>query len=71
MTDESIYSNLCCYDSRNPDSSVDGTVEKPGDICYCDNCFYGRDTLALEIIRLKELITEPYCQTKENDEKTM
>ena len=31
--------------------------ERPkGDSCYCDNCFYRRDKLAKEIIRLMEVL---------------
>ena len=46
-----IYLNLCLYDKRNPAYNIeDGEKQNP---CYCDNCFYGRNKLALEILKLK------------------
>ena len=60
-----IYSKLCCKDPRNPIykdiynkdwiNFMDGPPI-PRVNCYCDNCFSGRDTLALEIINLNELL---------------
>ena len=48
---------LCEYDERNPDfiplEEWDDSRE-PRKNCFCDNCFYGRDKLALEILRLME-----------------
>jgi hypothetical protein len=41
---------LCVYDKNSPYYVGFG---KTGDDCYCDNCFYGRDKLAREILRLK------------------
>ena len=53
--------SLCIYDPRNPcfDSSVDleGTAQDTRDNCSCDNCFYGRDKLAQEIIRLRAFLS--------------
>lgn len=54
-----IYANLCTRDPRYPlfddiygdDPPED--VPAPRTECACDNCFYGRDALALEILRLR------------------
>jgi hypothetical protein len=54
-----ILKCLCWYDPRNPNyyNPFDAEDErKPRENCYCDNCFYGRDALALEIINLRELL---------------
>jgi hypothetical protein len=57
MTITEVKENLCYYDKRNPDNVVDEEwgITKNED-CYCDNCFYGRDELAKEIINLRELL---------------
>ena len=53
-----IYNNLCAYDPRS-DSYQDlktcfgEDLKKPRDNCFCDNCFYGRDKLAIEILKAK------------------
>ena len=61
----SPYENLCTYDKRNPYGYLsygpvdDDDVAQPRQQgCACDNCFYGRDKLAMEIIRLREAISE-------------
>ena len=50
-----VLDNLCYYDERNPSSSdhmVDAEDKAiPRTNCFCDNCFYGRDKLALETKR--------------------
>ena len=51
MTEQEIFENLCTYDERNPLYDWPGI---PREGCYCDNCFYGRDKLAVEILRLRE-----------------
>jgi len=51
MNETEILSNLCYHDPRNPDYTDDDD-DKPEN-CYCDNCFYGRDKLAKEILRLR------------------
>lgn len=51
------YKNLCWYDPRNPDYIPPDDYSDsrtPRDECSCDNCFYGRDAMALEIISLVE-----------------
>ena len=60
MKKEKVFDNLCSYDERNP-SFADLYFPEDGDEkptprknCFCDNCFYRRDILALEIIRLME-----------------
>lgn len=58
MDEETVLENLCNYDKRNPNSIIyedEDDREPRGDECYCDNCFYGRDKLALEILRLKDI----------------
>jgi hypothetical protein len=57
MTLEEVYEKLCVYDKRSPywaDLCDPETDQKRRDECFCDNCFYGRDRLALEILRLRE-----------------
>jgi len=54
MTREKVYESLCCYDPRNPDYSA---IKQEGDgHCYCDNCFYGRNALAIRILTLMDII---------------
>ena len=50
------YESLCYLDPRNPNAmlDLDELQPDPRDGCFCDNCFHGRDALALEIIRLRE-----------------
>lgn len=54
MKDEEVKSNLCSYNPRNPDYDEEFAPAK--DLCFCDNCFYGRTKLAEEILNLKEII---------------
>ena len=53
-----IYSKLCYHDTRNPDGVIsymtkeeileEGYIDgSKSDDCSCDNCFYGRNKLAL------------------------
>jgi hypothetical protein len=54
--------NLCYYDKRNPDCSVDDediedhkkSLLKKNKTCSCDNCFYGRTELTNQLIRQAE-----------------
>lgn len=65
MDKQEILSNLCYYDKRNPDSSQDDeeiadhkkNLEKKN-VCYCDNCFYGRTKLANELLNTLELLNK-------------
>ena len=53
---EHVYESLCSKDRRNPmwaDIFGFDDTEKPRVDCACDNCFCGRDRLALEILRLR------------------
>lgn len=57
---ETVLRSLCIADRRNPDWFIHygfdeiEDVPDPGKNCSCDNCFYGRDRLAMEILRLME-----------------
>jgi hypothetical protein len=56
------YGKLCIKDPRNPifkdiyDDKDEATTPRDG--CMCDNCFYGRDEMALEIIALCAHVAE-------------
>lgn len=54
MSYEEIKSNLCYYDRDNPNNNLDAYDEEdrpqPRNGCGCDNCFYGRDKLAMQIL---------------------
>ena len=55
--------NLCYYDKRNPDCSVDDediedhkkSLLKKDKTCSCDNCFYGRSDLTKQLILQQEI----------------
>ena len=51
-----VFRSLCWYDKRNPNyieqDADDEQIARIG--CSCENCFYGRDALAMEILRLRE-----------------
>ena len=54
--------NLCYYDKRNPDSTVDDediedhkkSLLKKNKTCSCDNCFYGRSKLTEQLLWQQE-----------------
>jgi len=54
--------NLCYYDKRNPDCSVDDediesykkSLLKKNKTCSCDNCFYGKTELTEQLIWQQE-----------------
>lgn len=54
-----VYTNLCYYDKRNPDCSMDDediedhkkSLLKKDKTCNCDNCFYDRTKIAEFIIQ--------------------
>ena len=63
MNYNEIASNLCYYDKRNPEGYYaehnrwlweddDEIISPRFDSCACDNCFYNRDELAVEMIKL-------------------
>jgi len=58
MTTPNPFDYLCWYDSRYTDYVQPEEDDEPGNRCGCDNCFYGRTALALEILRLREIVTE-------------
>jgi len=63
MKVKEIASNLCNYDTRNPDGVItyltkeeieeEGLTTKSKDDCHCDNCFYGRTELAEYILKIR------------------
>ena len=62
MDKQEIFENLCTKDPRYPmyqdiyGYEDDDDVPEPRKDCACDNCFYGRDRLALEILKLMRAI---------------
>ena len=58
---EQVYESLCLYDQRNPFcfdayDAFDERIRPRLPSCYCNNCFHGKDALALEILRLRALL---------------
>lgn len=64
---DNILEKLCIYDPANPNyvKSEDFMPPPRQKNCYCDNCFYGRDALAMEAIRLKGRIAINVNRIKE------
>lgn len=60
-----LYENLCRYDTRNPyyDAEYDSDFVARSDNCYCDNCFYGRDKLAMSTIDAYNHLTNELTNT--------
>ena len=63
MDKKVVFQNLCIQDIRNPlhadiygDHTPEEMAEKAKMQCWCDNCFYGRNELALEILHLRSLL---------------
>lgn len=52
------YESLCYYDKRNPNFIGNEYSEPRKSTCYCDNCFRGKDELAMEILRLRKITGE-------------
>lgn len=58
--DPDIADNLCSHDPRNPywkdlyEFSEPEEIPEPRVDCACDNCFYGRDKLALRLLEALE-----------------
>ena len=48
MNYKEVCGYLCNYDKRNPNYCPE--FGDKSDDCYCDNCFYGRDKLARELL---------------------
>lgn len=59
MTKKEIEENLCVYDKRSPYDmlavyeAIGDETPMPRKDCGCDNCFYGRDQLAVELLKTK------------------
>lgn len=70
-----VYTYLCNKDPKNHEDYIqeivyndwEEPIPEPRKNCFCDNCFYGRDKLALEIIRLNNIINN---KIKENNNET-
>ena len=61
MDIKEVLENLCIYDSRSPYYFKEDNPEEissPRDGCACENCFYGRDRFALEVIRLFDVLAK-------------
>jgi hypothetical protein len=68
MTRDELNQNLCSYDKRNPNSihhfggtGINDDAEPRRDGCGCDNCFYGRDGLAVELLSLMNISDGDTC----------
>lgn len=55
---DDVYDYLCWYDPRyssfTPLDPACGDQPEPRKGCGCDNCFYGRDALALRLLAMRE-----------------
>lgn len=68
MTRDEVLRSLCDWDRRNPEFEVlsmnydlndpDDQPPQPRTACYCDNCFYGRDEMAVYILELLDQISD-------------
>jgi len=59
MTRDELHEKLCTHDPRSPyhDPLVeDGERSVTGEDCSCDNCFYGRHRLAVELLRERDAL---------------
>jgi hypothetical protein len=58
MSDQEIKTNLCYYDPENPNNNLEAFDSEdrpqPRKGCICENCFYGRDNLAIQILELQK-----------------
>lgn len=62
MSRDAILENLCVKDPRSPSYEDlyggnwvgEKDIPEPRTDCFCDNCFYGRDQLAMELITILE-----------------
>jgi len=56
MNIESILKHICVHDPQSPyfddlhHYDEQDELPKPRNGCFCDNCFYGRDALAIELL---------------------
>jgi len=51
-----IYEKLCWNDVRNPDNDPNYPNAPRSKSCMCDNCFYGRDKLAVALLEAYSLL---------------
>lgn len=60
MTTPNPYDHLCWHDKRytNRPEDIGDYGEPRQQSCMCDNCHTGKDALAMEILRLREIVTE-------------
>ena len=64
MTPPNPFDYLCWYDKRYTSYSYTDEEEPPkprdgdGKFCMCDNCCTGRDLLAMEILRLQQIVRD-------------
>lgn len=69
MQREEVYYSLCRYDLRNPNYDAPDEdwdeVCTPRKDCCCDNCFYGRDRLAVAL--LEEMDKNNLCTTESRE----
>lgn len=60
MSEQEIKTNLCYYDPENPSNNLDAyndeDCQAPRNKCACDNCFYGRDNLAVQLLEAREAL---------------
>ena len=76
MTEEQIFEKLCYYDRRNPlfnelglgDYDDDDIPIARRDGCSCDNCFYGKDKLAVELLKMKAALEQISVESMEGCE---
>jgi len=69
MEKTEILEKLCSYDKRNP-SFYEDEWNDPREPrikgCACDNCFYGRDELVLELIKLQDELDDKMKKGKQD-----
>jgi hypothetical protein len=61
-----VYKYLCTKDPRSSTYDLyqyafevwSEPIPEPRKDCHCDNCFYGKDKLTVEILRLNEIINK-------------
>jgi hypothetical protein len=62
MTREQVYERLCYHDTRNPHYDTENVTLNVRNECTCDNCFRGKDELALEVLRLMDEADEHHAE---------
>ncbi len=80
MNKTQILEKLCYYDARNPNGVIDEfdgaeiieshkrQMLKPHAYCSCDNCFYGRDEMAQNMLKSYELLESAANQLQDFEE---